>query len=140
MRCQGRYRKDTPGQIEEQASCDLIGMKVVKEFEKAVDRIFEKFGIDFQFTKHFAERLSDNRNKPCIRMQELADLIKKIYKRQGKSLKNVAGAEAVIKDLQSDLNMPVAVKYDKKNDEFDVVAKTIMRKKNFHTPDEVISY
>jgi hypothetical protein len=52
----------------------------------------------------------------------------------------MAGAEAVIKDMQSDLNIPVAVEYDSKNDEFDIVMKTIMRKKNFRTPNKVITY
>jgi len=120
--------------------CDLIGMKQIKDFERFVDRMFEKFGIDFNFTKHFGERMSDGRNDPCITMKELANFITKIYKNQGKSLKSVAGAEAVIKDIQSDLNIPVAVKYDNNNDEFDVVMKTIMRKKNFKTPNKVIKY
>lgn len=143
-----RYKKDTPGEdvnesFEEhlmEAKCDLIGMKQIKEFEKLVDRLFEKFGIDFQFTKHFGERMSDERNNPCITLKELADFMKKIYMKQGKSLKGVAGAEAVIKDIQTDLNIPVAVKYDQRNDEFDVVMKTIMRKKNFMTSNQVIKY
>ena len=70
----------------------------------------------------------------------MAELIKKIYALQGKSIKGIAGAEAVIKDMQTDLNIPVAVTYDQKNDEFDVVMKTIMRKKNFKTPNKVINY
>jgi hypothetical protein len=141
------YKKDTPGQDVNEAfealfedKCDLIGMQQIKAFEQFVDRMFEKFGIDFNFTKHFGERMSDSRNDPCITMKELADFIKKIYANQGKSLKGVEGAEAVIKDIQSDLNIPVAVKYDAKNDEFDVVMKTIMRKKNFRTPNKVIKY
>ena len=73
--------------------------------------------------------MSDSRNTPCISLKELADFIKKVYAKQGKSLKDTAGAEAVIKDMQTDLNIPVAVKYDQRNDEFDVVMKTIMRKK-----------
>lgn len=123
-----------------EAECQLIGIKQIKEFERVVDDLFKKFGIDFNFTKHFGERMSDERNTPCITLKELADFIKKIYAKQGKSLKGVAGAEAVIKDLQSDLNIPVAVTYDSKNDEFDVVMKTIMRKKNFKTPNKVITY
>lgn len=142
-----KYKKDTPGQdINEafdlimEAECDLIGMDQIKAFEKFVDRMFEKFGIDFKFTRHFGERMSDGRNDPCIKLKELADFIKKIYANQGKSLKSVAGAEAVIKDIQTDLNIPVAVEYDAQNDEFDVVMKTVMRKKNFRTPNKVITY
>ena len=123
---------------ESDQTCDIISPSHMKEFEKFVDKMFEKFRIDFNFTKHFRERMSDGRNNPCIKIKELADVITKIYKKQGKSLKDVAGSEAVIKDLQSDLNVPVAVEYDSKNDEFDVVMKTIMRKKNFKTPNKEI--
>jgi len=120
--------------------CNLVGMKQIKAFEKFVDRMFEKFGIDFKFTRHFADRMGDERNTPCITMKELANFIKKIYAKQGKSIKSVAGAESVIKDIQTDLNIPIAVTYDSRNDEFDVAMKTIMRKKNFRTPNKIIRY
>jgi hypothetical protein len=123
---------------EDDEVCDIISPQHMKEFEKFVDRMFQKFDIDFDFTKHFRERMGDDRNKPCINMKELADVIKKIYRGQGKSIKNVAGAEAVVKDMQSDLNIPIAVEYNPKEDEFRVVMKTIMRKKNFKTPNKVI--
>jgi len=123
---------------EADETCDIISMNHMKEFEKFVDKMFEKFKMDFDFTKHFRERMSDNRNKPCIKMKELADTIMKIYKAQGKSIKGVAGAEAVVKDIQSDLNIPVAVEYNSRADEFRVIMKTVMRKKNFSTPNKVI--
>ena len=125
---------------EADTTCDLVTPSHMKSFEKVVDKMFAKFNIDFDFTKHFADRMSDDRNKPCIKIKELADMIMKIYKKQGKSLKNSADAEAVVKDIQSDLNVPVVIKYDKKNDEFDVVMKTIMRKKDFKTSNKIIKY
>jgi len=124
----------------QEAQCDLVGMKQIKEFEKIVDQLFKKFKLDFNFTRHFADRMGDERNDPCITLKELAEFIKKVYKQQGKSIKGVVGAEAVIKDMQKDLNIPVAVTYDQRNDEFDVVMKTIMRKKNFKTPNKIIKY
>ena len=124
----------------EAKSCDLIGMKQIKQFEKVVDQLFKKYDIDFNFTRHFADRMGDERNTPCISLKELADFIKKVYAQKGKSIKDVAGAEAVLKDIQKDLNIPVAVTYDRRNDEFDVVMKTIMRKKNFRSPDKFINY
>jgi hypothetical protein len=123
----------------EEAEVDITASKM-KDFEKFVDRMFEKFKIDFEFTKHFGDRMNDDRNSPKIKLKELADLIKKIYAKNGNPLKGKAGAEVVVKDLQSDLNMPIVVKYDEKNDEIDIVAKTIMRKKNFSTPNPVIKY
>ena len=142
-----KYKKDTPCQNVNEAFESLfeaedieITMAQMKDFEKFVDRMFEKYKIDFNFTKHFGDRMNDARNAPKIKLKELADLIKKIYAKHGNPLKGKAGVEVVIKDIQSDLNMPIAIEYDSKNDEIDVVAKTIMRKKNFTTPNQVIKY
>lgn len=126
--------------FKQHISEQTVSMKQMKDFEKLVDQLFKKFNMDFNFTRHFADRMGDDRNNPEITLKELAELIKKIYAKQGKSIKGIAGAEAVVKDMQKDLNIPVAVTYDQKNDEFDVVMKTIMRKKNFKTPNKVISY
>jgi hypothetical protein len=120
----------------ESDQCPILTVAHMKAFEQFVDRIFKKFGIDFEFTKHFRERMSHERNDPCIDMKELASMIQKIYKKYQngeKSLNKFVDAEVVIKDLQSDLNMPIAIEYDRKNDQIDVIAKTIMRKKNFRS-------
>lgn len=122
--------KETPG----------ITMAQMEAFERAVDKILKPYGLDFRFTKHFKDRMSDPRNKPKISIEELASLFKKIYRKQGKPLNKHKDIEVVIKDLNSDINMPVALEYDAKNDEIDVVAKTIMRKKNFTTPNKKIVY
>lgn len=122
-------------------TCPIITKKHMDSFEIIVDRLFDKFGINFEFTKHFRERMSDGRNIPCIDMQELGMMIKNIYrkKKAGKSiLSSHANTEAVLRDIQSDLNIPVAIEYDRKNDDLVVVAKTIMRKKNFKTRNKII--
>jgi hypothetical protein len=127
--------------VEEKDVCPILTVAHMKAFEKFVDKMFEKFNIDFDFTKHFRERMSDERNNPCIDMKELAQMIQKIYKKYQngeQSLSKHIDSEAVIKDLQSDLNMPIAIEYNRKNDEIEVVAKTIMRKKNFRTPNPEI--
>ena len=117
-------------------SCSIITPQVMKAFEAHVDKLFAPFKMDFDFTKHFRERMSDTRNNPCIDLKELAEMVKKIYalmKAGGKSLTKHVDAEVVIKDMQSDLNMPIALDYNRSKDEIDVVAKTIMRKKNFRS-------
>jgi hypothetical protein len=127
--------------VEADETCMIITPAHMKAFEQFVDKMFEKYKIDFDFTKHFRERISDTRNNPCINMKEIADMIKKIYSKYAKgekSLSKYIDSEAVIKDMQSDLNMPIAVEYNRKNDEIEVVAKTIMRKKNFRTPNPEI--
>jgi len=98
----------------------------------------KKFNIDIEFTRHFADRMNDKRNDPAIKVTELQRLFKKIAKNKGKDVKKHGDAEAVLKDMQSDLNLPVVVNY--KNGEFEVVNKTIMRKKDFKTSSPEIKY
>lgn len=127
--------------VVEAETCPILTVEHMKAFEKFVDKMFEKFDIDFEFTKHFRERMTDSRNDPCIDMKELAAMIQKIYKKYQngeKSLNKFVDTEAVIKDMQSNLNMPIAVEYDRKNDDLVVIAKTVMRKKNFSTPNPVV--
>ena len=127
--------------VVEAESCPILTIAHLKAFEQFVDKMFAKFNIDFEFTRHFRERMTDTRNDPCIDMKELAAMIQKIYKKYQngeKSLNKFVDTEAVIKDMQTDLNMPIAVEYDRKNDDLVVIAKTIMRKKNFRTPSPEI--
>ena len=97
-----------------------------------------KYKIDVEFTKHFGDRMSDDRNVPCITTKELKEFFRKVYANQGAKIKGNRGIEAVIKDAQKALNMPVIIDY--KNGEVEVTFKTIMRKKNFTTPNKVIQY
>lgn len=119
----------------------VVTDKQLKIFEKAVDALFKKFNIDFKFTGHFGDRMADARNKPMITMADLANTFKKLYKKvvaDGKTLAQHKNAEAVLKDGQNALNLPLAVSYNRRKDELVVALKTIMRKKNFHTPDKII--
>lgn len=125
---------------ERSREAPVITKRMLKKFEQVMDRIFEKFGIDLKFTEHFRDRLNDTRNNPDITIEELSEFIRKVYKRQGKRLFNFKDAEAVLVDVQKDLNLPVKIKWDAKNDEIDVVFKTIMRKSNFGTSDPKIKY
>ena len=123
-------------------SVELISEDVsqgqLNDLEKFGDRLLKKFNIDIEFTRHFADRMNDKRNDPAIKVTELQRLFKKIAKNKGKDVKKHGDAEAVLKDMQSDLNLPVVVNY--KNGEFEVVNKTIMRKKNFKTTSPEIKY
>lgn len=132
---------DDKYELFEAETCPVVTAAYLKEFEKFADRLFAKFKIDIDFTKHFRERISDSRNNPCITMKEIGTLFSKLYnkiKEGGKSIQNHKNAEVVIKDIQSDLNIPVAIEYSSMRDEFRIAAKTIMRKKNFGTPNPII--
>ena len=108
-----------------------VSQRQIDDLEKFGDRLLKKFDIDIEFTRHFADRMNDARNKPAISVAEIQRLFKKIAKEKGRNIKKHGDAEAVLKDMQSDLNLPVVLNY--KNGEFEVVNKTIMRKKDFKT-------
>ena len=129
-----RYKKDTPGEnINED-----VTQKQLQDLEKFGDRLLAKFKIDIEFTRHFADRMNDARNKPAITVAELQKVFKKIAKRKAVEIRKNPDSEAVLKDMQADLNLPIVINYDKNKDEYEVVNKTIMRKKNFGTSDKVI--
>ena len=108
----------------------------IDELEKFADKIFAKVGIDVNFTRHFLDRVNDERNGKPISMSELTRLFKQEQKRWGKKIAQLGpDEEAVMKDLQTDINLPFALRWDDKNNELDLIAKTVMRKKNFRTPN-----
>jgi len=116
-----------------------VSPKQLSDLEKFADRLLAKFKVDIEFTRHFADRMNDDRNKPAITVAELQRVFKKIAKNKAKNIRQNPDSEAVIKDLQMDLNLPVVIKYDRNKDEFEVVNKTIMRKKNFKSSSKTIT-
>ena len=123
---------------EETDQCAIISKEELVELEKFADKLLKKYGIDIEFTKHFGERMSDSRNNPCITINELRFFFRKIYANQGKKIKSVGIDQAVLKDIQRSLNIPVVI--GMKNGELEVTLKTIMRKKNFTTPNKILKY
>jgi len=119
---------------EEITKRDLDGI------EKFADRLFSKVGIDVEFTRHFLDRVNDERNKKQITTAELTRLFKQTYNKHGKKIPQLGpDAEAVLKDMQTDINMPFVLKWDKGTQEFELVAKTIMRKKGFATSNQTLT-
>ena len=106
----------------------------LEALETFADRIFGKVGIDVEFTRHFLDRVNDTRNRKQITASELTRLFKQEYKRWGQPIAQMGpDAEAVMKDLSTDINMPFALVWDKENEELDLIVKTVMRKPDFKT-------
>ena len=102
------------------------------QLERYADKLFAAVGIDVEFTRHFLDRVNDERNKKQITTAELTRLFKQSFKKYGKKIAQLGpDAEAVINDMRTDVNMPFALNL--KGGELELVAKTIMRKKNFQT-------
>ena len=112
----------------------------IQQLEQFADRIFANVGIDVEFTKHFKDRVNSERNAKPIVPAELTRLFKQERKRYGKPIAQMGpDSEAVMRDLQTDINVPFALTYDKDNDELDLIAKTVMRKKDFSTPNRIFA-
>ena len=108
------------------------------QIEKYADKLFAKVGIDVEFTRHFLDRVNDERNKKQITPAELTRIFKQVFKKYGKPIAKLGpDAEAVMKDMQTDINMPFVLKLAGK--ELELVAKTIMRKKDFKTSNKTFA-
>ena len=109
------------------------------QLERYADRLFASLGIDVEFTKHFLDRVNDERNVKQITPSELTRLFKQSYKKHGKTIAKLGpDAEAVVNDMKTDINMPFVLNL--KGGELELVAKTVMRKKDFKTSNRKLSF
>ena len=117
----------------------FITRKNLDDIEKYADRLFAKVGIDVEFTRHFLDRVNDARNRKQITTSELTRLFKQSFKKYGKQIAKLGpAAQAVINDMRTDINMPFVL--EPKGKELELIAKTVMRKKNFKTTNTKLSF
>lgn len=113
---------------------ERITQSDLEKIERYADKLFRKVNIDVEFTKHFLDRVNDRRNIKQINVAELKGIFRRTYKMHGRKIPTLGDeAEAVIRDMRSDINMPFVLEYDPETQEFDLITKTVMRKKNFKT-------
>ena len=111
----------------------------IDQLEKYADKLFGAVGIDVEFTRHFLDRVNDARNKVQITTSELIRLFRQSYKKFGKTIAKLGpDAQAVITDMKTDINMPFVLNL--KGGKLELVAKTVMRKKDFKTPNRKLAF
>tara|TARA_B100002019_G_C20869197_1_gene403145 strand:- start:17 stop:493 length:477 start_codon:yes stop_codon:yes gene_type:complete len=116
-----------------------LTVKDLDTVEKYADKLYKSLGVDVEFTRHFLGRVNDARNVKQITVAELIRLFKQSYKKYGKEIPKLGNdAQAVLNDIKTDINMPFVLKWDGK--EFELIAKTIMRKKDFRTSNKKLSF
>jgi hypothetical protein len=128
---EGGWRKYRPKVSEDLSQAD------VDSIERFADKLYKKLGIDITFTKHFMDRVNDERNGKPISGAELVRLFKKEYERWGKDVAQMGpDMEGTFKDLTTDINLPFVLRWDRDEEELDLIAKTVMRKKDFKTHNQ----
>lgn len=131
--------------LREYASSDQhqshVTWQELADLRKHLDSLWDKLGIDISFTHHFFDRVNDPRNRKQITIQELQKLFAATYQKHGQNIavRVKPGTdhefEAVLTDLSTKVNLPFVLKWDRNRRELVLVAKTVMRKDNFLTPD-----
>jgi hypothetical protein len=117
---------------------ESISKSQLDAIEVYADKLFAKLGIDIEFTKHFLDRLNDKRNIKPISVPELTGMFKRLHRKHGKPLSKVDDDfDAVVKDFNNNINIPFAINVTP--NDIDLVAKTVMRKKDFKTSTPVIA-
>ena len=114
---------------------DVVSSSQLVQVEKYLDKLWGKVGIDVEFTRHFMDRANDKRNEKPITSAEVLRIFKQTYKKYGKQIPKLGDdAEALMKDMRTDVNVPFALHWNGK--ELELRAKTIMRKKNFKSSNK----
>lgn len=103
-----------------------MSQKELRDVEKIADKLLSP--LDIEFTNHFFDRLSDPRNIKQISKAELIGFFKRLARHKKKFVEFIKKySEFVVKHNRYQLNIP----FVKLGNE--LVAKTIMRKKDFKT-------
>lgn len=116
-----------------------ITKEELDEIEKVIDKIFKVLNIDIVFTKHFLDQLNNSRNnnRPITR-SELIQLFTKEKNINGKEISNMdRGRNAILQDINTNINIPFVLEWNKDKKMLDLVTKTIIRKKKFLTTNSL---
>lgn len=122
----------------------------LNKLEKTLDDLFAKVNIDIAWHGHFKDRINDirapsgtqgngknpdfNAIQKSITIKELELIFRDVFKKYGaKIAAHKAGYEGLIFDINSKINIPFILQWDKEAGEISLIAKTIMRVQNFNT-------
>lgn len=105
--------------------------------ENYASKLFKALGIKIAFAHHFFDRLTDSRNGQDITLAELIRMFDLQYKQNAQAIRELpVGAEAILQDMKTDINIPVVFKWNQRTGMIDLLAKSILRKKNFYGNDK----
>jgi len=132
-------KKQLLGPVKPRTGEKEVTKSDLDQLERYADRLFGAVGIDVEFTRHFLDRVNDVRNRMQITTAELTRLFKQSYRKFGKVIRKLGpDAQAVLSDMKTDINMPFVLNL--KGGELELVAKTVMRKKDFKTSNPKLAF
>lgn len=122
------------------ALSESVSLSQLKQIETIFDKLFAKVGINIEFSKHFIDRLNDLRNTPEITVEDLIEIYGDAYKKHGEKIAKLgADTQAVLRDIETDVNIPFVLVYNSRTKQLDMIGKTIMRKQGFTSPTPFIN-
>lgn len=122
-----------PSGVDERVSFQSdIDVEDVEFIDAQADADMDPIDVDLT-SQHFFDRLNDPRNYPNIELDELELFFAKLADKKEEFIQFLDQYNTVVaKDSQTDINIPFMKMANK------AIAKTIMRKRNFQTPDPVL--
>ena len=115
-----------------------ITQSQLDQLERYLDQLFSGNNIDIDFTHHFVDRVNDPRNRTQITIKELAEMFADLQTKYGSKLEDEPlGLQAVVKDMETNINCPFVLTWDKRHKMIQLVAKPVMRKPNFKTSNPI---
>lgn len=104
----------------------------IEYLKKWLNEHFKKLGVTVEFSSHFLERVNSDRNSPPITAKELVQIFNREMRAHGKTIAKMRpGQEGILKDLSTDINVPIVIKWSDRHGTIQMMNKTIMRKKDF---------
>tara|TARA_R110000868_G_scaffold151316_1_gene375016 strand:+ start:386 stop:2869 length:2484 start_codon:yes stop_codon:yes gene_type:complete len=111
---------------------DFITKGDVEFVDNMADKKLAPIEVDLS-GRHFFDRLNDPRNYPDISVEELEDFFDKLSDEKEEFIEFLQQyKDVVVKDTETNINIPFMKMANK------AIAKTVMRKKNFQTPDKIL--
>ena len=75
------------------------------QIERYADKLFDIVGIDVEFTRHFLDRVNDERNKKPINTQNLYVFLSSRIKNMVRRFQKWVQMHNVIHDMETDVNI-----------------------------------
>ena len=110
-----------------------MSMQDLRDAERVIEYLFKDLGLDVVWSTHFKDRVQGR--EADVTKYELADAFKKLKEKYGARLiaarNNHNEFVGILKDLATELNIPFAIHFDRKNplnNKYKLHGITIMRK------------